>query len=106
MPDPHPTVETPTSAQPFEKHLTELQEIRRQLPPEAPAHIRRRLNLAIQVASSPTCPESQADGVPCASATTACDQCAKALEFIETVRAEVDASLRGESDPETDSREI
>lgn len=83
----------PVAAQPFRKHLAELQEIRRNLPPDAANMIKRRLNLAIQVASSPTCPESQADGVPCGSATSSCEQCGRALEFIETVRSELETAL-------------
>ena len=95
MPDPHPMPQVATASEPFRRHLAELQEIRRSLPPGAPAGLKRRLSLAIQVAASPCCSESQADGVPCGSATTSCDQCARALEFIDRVRAEIETSFHG-----------
>ena len=35
----------------------------------------------------PRCPELQADGAPCTSATADCDQCAKVRALLYTLRA-------------------
>jgi hypothetical protein len=85
------------AAEPFRRHLAELIELRRRLPADASPALRRRVTLAIQVASSPTCPESQPDGVPCGGSTSSCDHCARAVEFMETVRAEIDEALQEEA---------
>ena len=106
MPEPHSNPETIVDSDTFSRNLAELTRMRRQLPSDAPGHIRRRVSLAIQVAASPTCPESQGDGVPCSSAHSSCDHCIKALEFIETVRAEVEMALREEPGPRADPDEI
>jgi hypothetical protein len=63
--------------------------------------LRRRLEQALKAAFCPTCAESQADGVPCANADKACDQCVRSLESLRLVRSEIleaaerrDAGLR------------
>jgi len=38
--------------------------------------------LALRVAH-PCCPEAQADGVPCDSAGTACDECRRGIGFLD-----------------------
>ena len=42
--------------------------------------------------SHPTCPEAQADGVPCASAETSCDECRKVEALVRELRARVRAA--------------
>ena len=86
------------AAEPFRRHLAELIELRRRLPADASPALRRRVTLAIQVASSPTCPESQPDGVPCGGTATSCEHCTRAIEFMETVRDEIDAALQDETE--------
>lgn len=41
----------------------------------------------------PRCPELQADGVPCASAHTSCDQCVQVTALIDRLRAGFRAGL-------------
>jgi hypothetical protein len=36
--------------------------------------------------ASPSCPELQADGAPCATAETACDECRRVSSLIEGLR--------------------
>jgi hypothetical protein len=35
---------------------------------------------------SPSCPEAQADGVPCATAATACEDCQHVVEILASLR--------------------
>ncbi len=88
LPDPAPLAES------IARHLEALLDLRQRLPEGAPSEVKRRLTLAIQVASSPACPESQADGVPCASVEGSCDHCGRALRWLEGVRQEMEDSLR------------
>jgi hypothetical protein len=37
--------------------------------------------------SEPHCPEMQADGVPCATATAQCDRCRRVIPLLERLRA-------------------
>lgn len=48
---------------------------------------------ALDVADCPRCAEVQADGVPCALPSTACDECARALDWIRGLRVEVERAL-------------
>jgi hypothetical protein len=93
MPQPHLLPDSATPTEPFMRHLEALLDLRQKLPAATPPDLRRRLTLAIQVASSPCCPESQADGVPCGTAETSCDHCARALKWIERVRGELEEEL-------------
>lgn len=52
-----------------------------------------RVDRAIQAAVCPTCAESQADGVPCASPVKSCDRCANALEWVRSLRIELEQVL-------------
>ena len=50
----------------------------------------RRLHVLLaqlmKVASEPRCAESQADGVPCATAHGSCENCARFTEFVASIR--------------------
>ena len=50
----------------------------------------RRLHVLLAqlmtVASEPRCAESQADGVPCATSGGSCENCARFVEFVTTIR--------------------
>jgi hypothetical protein len=41
--------------------------------------------------ASPTCPEMQADGVPCTSADASCDQCRRLEQLLEGLRTRLNA---------------
>ncbi len=59
----------------------------RELPPSA---LRERLVMLldelVDFVREPHCPEMQADGVPCATATAACDQCRQLTGLLEALR--------------------
>ena len=40
----------------------------------------------VEYVREPKCPEMQADGVPCTSATADCEQCVKVRELLSTLR--------------------
>jgi hypothetical protein len=40
----------------------------------------------VEFVRDPSCPEMQADGVPCSSPTSDCEQCRKLKEVLETLR--------------------
>ena len=40
----------------------------------------------LRFVGDPRCAETQADGVPCASATVACDQCRKVVDVLDGLR--------------------
>ena len=46
----------------------------------------------VELGSHPTCPEAQADGVPCASAETSCDECRKVEALVRELRARVEVA--------------
>jgi len=41
----------------------------------------------LRFVGDPRCAETQADGVPCASATVACDQCRKVVGILDALQA-------------------
>ena len=46
----------------------------------------------IEFVREPRCPEFQADGVPCTSASADCEQCARVTKLMETLRSGMAAS--------------
>ncbi len=44
------------------------------------------LTRLVDLVRAPTCPEMQADGVPCASVTADCEQCRKLKQVLESLR--------------------
>lgn len=50
---------------------------------------RSLLDELLLLAAEPGCAESQADGVPCASVHTSCDQCQKYRDLLAAVRRRV-----------------
>ena len=50
------------------------------------AELRLLLDELDGLLGQPSCPEAQADGGPCPSAATACDQCARARTVVASVR--------------------
>jgi hypothetical protein len=46
----------------------------------------------LALAQGPCCTEMQADGAPCPSAHTACDQCQRVLARLERIRAALHAA--------------
>ena len=60
----------------------------RDLPPgRLRADLLAILDELVSVAQDPCCAEMQADGVPCPSAHTACDQCQRVLARLDRIRA-------------------
>ena len=41
----------------------------------------------LDFAAAPSCPEMQADGVPCSSAEASCDECRKMTSLIDGLRS-------------------
>jgi hypothetical protein len=82
------TVPVPLSLSPEEQRLVlALRDI-----PESP--LRRRfgelVTELVEFVSHPTCAEMQADGAPCTSAQTSCDECRKVSELLDGLRRRLD----------------
>jgi len=74
----------PLSLSPAEQRLVlALREI-----PESPLRQRfgELVTELVEFVSHPTCAEMQADGAPCASAQTSCDECRKVSELLDGLR--------------------
>ncbi|MGD8376668.1 MAG: hypothetical protein PVF68_11055 [Acidobacteriota bacterium] len=52
-----------------------------------------RLDEALELARCPRCAEVQADGVPCDTAESDCDRCARALLHIRGLRTELEKAV-------------
>ncbi len=81
----------------IEEELQRIRVLKGRLPATAHADLLRRAELAIRNADCPSCAEAQADGIPCLSETAACDECARALEWIRALRVEMENAFL--SDP-------
>jgi hypothetical protein len=58
------------------------------------ARLQGEVRRALEVGACPRCAETQADGAPCASPSTACDDCVRALDWIRDLRVEIERALR------------
>jgi hypothetical protein len=52
--------------------------------------LQRRLVEVRDLLASPRCAETQADGVPCASAGTSCEECGKAKDLLLSIVREIE----------------
>jgi hypothetical protein len=65
-----------------------------------------RIDRALQVADCPSCAEAQADGVPCASPSRECEQCCHSLDWVRSLRQELEAAVERGSTSRADDGEI
>ena len=55
--------------------------------------LRSRVHRALEIADCPRCSDVQADGVPCAGTSSACLDCAQALDWVRSLRLELERVL-------------
>jgi hypothetical protein len=91
------TVRGPESRDPIPTQLSHeverLTQLRTRLWHSSHDDLRLRIERAIELAECPSCPEFQADGVPCAEPTTQCERCARALTWVRTLRCELERAV-------------
>jgi hypothetical protein len=75
----------------LQAELKQLEALRGRSSIRSDVALRDRLDRAIRITGSPTCAESQPDGVPCGNVEKACEQCTEALDFARRVRHEMEA---------------
>jgi hypothetical protein len=64
----------------------------REVPDSLREPLRQFLGELLDALCDPRCPEAQADGVPCPSAKTSCEECRRVLSLLETLRDRVRAA--------------
>jgi len=52
----------------------------------------RLVSELVDFVAEPSCPELQADGVPCATAETACDECRRLTSLLDALRCRLHGS--------------
>ena len=57
--------------------------------------LRSRVDRALAISACPRCAEAQADGVPCAGTGASCADCVRALDWIRSLRLELERALSG-----------
>jgi hypothetical protein len=57
--------------------------------------LRSRVHQALEIANCPRCSEVQADGVPCAGTGASCAECVRALDWVRSLRLELERVLSG-----------
>ena len=61
----------------------------------ADSTLRSRVQHALDIGDCPRCWEMQADGVPCAGAASSCADCVRALDWVRSLRLELERILTG-----------
>ncbi len=84
----------PSRAEDFEREALLIQRLRDELPPDAQARFFREFDRLLTLAAEPRCAEAQADGVPCGTAQSDCEDCGRALAWLARMRAEIAKTAR------------
>ena len=74
-----------------------LRTLRRRIDPAGNSDLLGRIDGAIEAGECPTCAESQADGVPCATADRDCERCGEALAWVRSLRGEIEGIVETRS---------
>jgi len=81
----------------LQEELSRLQALRDRLSCQSNDVLLAVTENALRAAGCPACAESQADGVPCETVGTSCEQCVKALGWIRSLRTRIEAEERSSS---------
>jgi hypothetical protein len=79
----------PSPAEDFAREALLIQRLRDALPPDTRAGFFREFDQLLCIAADPRCAEAQADGVPCGTADSNCEDCGRAIAWLARLRAEI-----------------
>jgi hypothetical protein len=78
-----------SNAEDFAREALLIQRLRDALPPDTRAGFFREFDELLSIAADPRCAEAQADGVPCGTADSNCEDCGRAIAWLARLRAEI-----------------
>jgi len=78
----------------LQEELGRLQDLRDRLSCQSHGDLLAVTERALRAAGCPACAETQADGVPCETTGTSCEECVKALGWIRSLRTRIEAEER------------
>lgn len=73
----------------FAREALLIRRLRDALPADTRAGFFREFDELLCIAADPRCAEAQADGVPCGTADSNCEDCGRAIAWLARLRAEI-----------------